>query len=116
MEKALQDKRIEREKGIAIRNALTRALQTSSENERMHGHAYSNYTDLIYKTVFGKSAKQMRTELGVAQDENIRNFLPKDALAKVETIERIVSGLLDCSWDYGKIKSFIAENGIKMIA
>ena len=39
MEAALQGKRIEREKGIAVRQALTKALQQSTENERMHGHA-----------------------------------------------------------------------------
>ena len=54
MEAALQGKRIEREKGIAVRQALTKALQQSTENERMHGHAYSNYTNCIYKVLFGK--------------------------------------------------------------
>ena len=45
MEKALQGKLIEREKGIAVRQSLTKALQQSAENERMHGHAYSTYTN-----------------------------------------------------------------------
>ncbi len=40
MEAALQGKLIEREKGIAVRQALTKALQQSNENDRMHGHAY----------------------------------------------------------------------------
>ena len=42
---------LERAKGIAVRQALTKAIQQSSENERMHGHAYSTYTDVIYKKV-----------------------------------------------------------------
>ena len=49
MEKALLGKIKEREKGIAVRQALTKAIQQSGENDRMHGHAYSTYTDLIYK-------------------------------------------------------------------
>lgn len=49
MEKALQGKLVEREKGIAVRQSLTKALQQSTENERMHGHAYSTYTNCIYK-------------------------------------------------------------------
>ena len=36
MEKALQGKLIEREKGIAVRQSLTKALQQSTENERLH--------------------------------------------------------------------------------
>lgn len=65
MEKALIGKVKEREKGIAVRQALTNAIKESGENERMHGHAYSTYTDLIYKVVLGKSAKQLREELGI---------------------------------------------------
>ena len=34
MEKALKGKILEREKGIAVRQALTKALQQSNENER----------------------------------------------------------------------------------
>ena len=37
MERMLQGKLIEREKGIAVRQSLTKALQQSTENERMHG-------------------------------------------------------------------------------
>lgn len=55
---------LERAKGIAVRQALTKAIQQSSENERMHGHAYSTYTDVIYKSIFGKNAKQLREEFG----------------------------------------------------
>lgn len=58
MERALQGKLIEREKGIAVRQSLTKALQQSTDNERMHGHAYSTYTNCIYKVLFGKNGKQ----------------------------------------------------------
>lgn len=47
MEKALVGKIKERKKGIAIRQALTKAIQLSNENDRMHGHAYSTYTNVI---------------------------------------------------------------------
>lgn len=67
MEKAIQGKLIEREKGIAVRQSLTKALQQSTENERMHGHAYSAYTNCIYKVLFGKNAKQLREELGISK-------------------------------------------------
>lgn len=66
MEKLLRGKMVEREKGIAIRQALTKAIEISGENERMHGHAYSTYTNLIYKSIFGKDAKHLREEYGIS--------------------------------------------------
>lgn len=60
MEAVLRGKLVEREKGIAVRQALTKALQQSTEDARMHGHAYSNYTNCIYKELFGMNAAQLR--------------------------------------------------------
>ena len=79
MERALIDKMREREKGIAVRQALTKALQQSSENERMHGHAYSTYTDLVYRSVFGKTAKQLREELGLSRNNGRVRVPPRGA-------------------------------------
>ena len=107
MEKALIGKIKEREKGIAVRQALTKAIQQSGENDRMHGHAYSTYTDLIYKAVLGKSAKQLREEFGIGKQDNLRDLLSEEELAKVKSVEMVVSGLVDCGWGYDEIKAFI---------
>lgn len=116
MEKALIGKMKEREKGIAVRQALTKALQQSNENERMHGHAYSTYTDIVYKTVFGKTAKQLREEYGITKRENLRDYFSKEELEKVQSIEMIVSGLVKCGWGYEEIKRFIMDQSTKLIA
>lgn len=110
MEKALQGKLIEREKGIAVRQSLTKALQQSTENERMHGHAYSTYTNCIYKVLFGKNAKQLREELGISKKENLRDYLPEEQLRVIQSMECLVSGLVDCGWGYDQIKEFIQQN------
>lgn len=110
MEKALQGKLIEREKGIAVRQSLTKALQQSTENERMHGHAYSTYTNCIYKVLFGKNAKQLREELGIDKKENVREYLPEEQLRAIQSMECLVSGLVDCGWGYDQIKEFIQQN------
>ena len=110
MEKALQDKLVEREKGIAVRQSLTKALQQSTENERMHGHAYSTYTNCIYKVLFEKNANQLREELGISQKENIRDYLPEEQLRAIQSMECLVSGLVDCGWGYDQIKEFIQKN------
>lgn len=110
MEKALQGKRIEREKGIAVRQSLTKALQQSTENERMHGYAYSTYTNCIYKVLFGKNIKQLREELKLNKKENVRDYLTAEELRAIQSMECLVSGLVDCGWGYEKIKEFIQQN------
>lgn len=116
MEKALQDKLVEREKGIAVRQSLTKALQQSTENERMHGHAYSTYTNCIYKVLFGKNANQLREELGISQKENVRDYLPEEQLRAIQSMECLVSGLVDCGWGYDQIKEFIQKNNTVKLA
>ena len=115
MEKALIGKMKEREKGIAVRQALTKAIQQSGENDRMHGHAYSTYTDLIYKAVLGKSAKQLREEFEIGKKDNLRDLLSAEELAKVKSVEMVVSGLVDCGWGYDEIKGFINNTERKLI-
>lgn len=116
MEKALIGKIKEREKGIAVRQALTKAIQQSGENDRMHGHAYSTYTDLIYKAVLGKTAKQLRDDYGVGKQNNLRDLLSAEELANVKSVEMVVSGLVDCGWGYNEIKAFITNTERKLIA
>ena len=116
MERMLQGKPIEREKGIAVRQSLTKALQLSAENERMHGHAYSTYTNCIYKVLFGMNANKLREHYGISKKDNLRDCFSAEELRAVQSMECMVSGLIDCGWGYDKIKSFIAETNTKRIA
>lgn len=116
MEKLLIGKIKEREKGIAVRQAFTKAIQQSSENERMHGHAYSTYTDVIYKSIFGKNAKQLRDEFGISKKENMRDYFSEEELVKVQNAEMLVSALVGYGWGYNEIKEFILNKGINKIA
>lgn len=114
MEKTLIGKMKEREKGIAVRQALTNALQLSQENERMHGHAYSTYTNVIYKAVFGKDAKQLREEYGISKKDNLRDCFSTEDLNAIQSVEMIVSGLVGCGWGYEQIKEFILAKNLKL--
>ncbi len=116
MEELLKGKLIEREKGIVIRQAFTRALKESGENDRMHGHAYSTYTDLVYMVIFGKSAKQLREEYGIGKRDDLRDLFSQEELAKVKSVEMIVSGLVDCGWGYNEVKELVANQTKKLIA
>lgn len=110
MEKVLRGKLIEREKGIAVRQALTKALQQSAENERMHGHAYSTYTNCIYKVLFGMNANQLRDKFGIGKKDSLRDCFTTEELRAVQSMECLVSGLVDCGWEYEQVKAFIAQN------
>ena len=116
MEKLLTGKIRERDKGIVVRQAFTKAIQQSSENERMHGHAYSTYTDVIYKSIFGKNAKQMRDEFGISKKESMRDYFSEEELVKVQNAEMLVSALVGYGWGYNEIKEFILNKGINKIA
>lgn len=115
MEQALIGKIREREKGIAVRQALTKAIQQSNEDERMHGHAYSIYTDVIYKSIFGKNASQLREEYGISKKDSLRDLFSKEELVRVQNAEMLASSLIGYGWGYNEIKQFILEQGKRMI-
>lgn len=116
MEKALVGKIKEREKGIAVRQALTNALKESNENERMHGHAYSTYTNIIYKSIFGKNANQLREEYGIDKKTNLRDCFSEEELKSIQSAEMLVSSLINYGWGYDQIKDFIMNNAPKQLA
>lgn len=116
MERVLTGKQIEREKGIAVRQSLTKALQQSTENERMHGHAYSTYTNIIYKVIFGMDAKRLREKYGIEKKVNLRDCFSAEELKALESMECLVSGLIDCGWGYDQVKTFIEQTNTKQLA
>lgn len=115
MENLLKSKLVEREKGIAVRQSLTKALQQSTENERMHGHAYSTYTNCIYKVIFGMNATQLRESFGISKKDELRNFFTPEELKSIQDMELLVSGLVACGWGYDQIKDFIYQNNVKKL-
>lgn len=116
MEKLLKEKFIERQKGITVRHIVTDMIKQSGENDRMHGHAYSTYTDVIYKSLFGKSAKQFREQFGLSKKDSLRDCFTQEELKAIQSKEMLVSSLIDCGWGYDQIKEFIQKETIKMIA
>jgi len=117
MESLLQGKLIEREKGIAVRNALTKAIEISGENERMHNHAYSNYTDhIIYKQVFGMRTSELREKYGIGKKDDLRSCFTEEELRKVQNAERLVSSLIEYGWGFDEIKDFVLKSADKLIA
>lgn len=116
MEKALIGKMKEREKSIGVRQVLTDALKQSQENERMHGHAYSLYTNIIYKAVFDKNAVQLREEYGITKKDNLRDCFSEEELKAVQSVEMCISSLIGFGWGYDEIKDFILTQHLKKLS
>lgn len=116
MEKLLKEKFVERQKGITVRHIVTDMIKKSNENERMHGHAYSTYTDMIYRALFGRSAKQLREDFGISKTDTLRDCFTREELQVVQSKEMLVTSLIDCGWGYEQIKNFVSENSVKQIA
>lgn len=115
MERMLRDKQIERAKGIMVRQTYAQAIKDSKENERMHGNAYSNYTNVIYRHIFGKDAKALREEYGITKKDNLRDFFSESELEKVRKMETLTTSLIDVGMTYEEIKEQIARCSKRMI-
>lgn len=111
-----QQWQIERDKGVVIRHILTDTIKMKIIDSPHKIFAYPNYTNLIYRTLFGKSAKELEKEMGVKARENLRDYFTGEALSRVQSMEMLVSSLINCGWGYKEIKEFIQTESKKMIA
>lgn len=93
---------LQREVGKVDRKRMTSAicdyLQPSNK------FVYSNYTDCIYKILFGKKAKELRIEKGVKTNDALRDSFSKEELKLVQEAETIVTALVTLSFSYEYIK------------
>lgn len=106
----------ERAKGIMIRHILTDTIKMKVAESPNKRFAYPNYTKLIYKALFGKPFNELKQEYSVKPKESIRDYLTSEQLKEVESMEMLVSSLINCGWGYEQIKEFIDQNAILKIA
>lgn len=111
-----QQWQIERDKGVVIRHILTDTIKMKIADSPHKRFAYPNYTNLIYRTLFGKTAKELEQEYGVKPKEFLRDCFTGSDLEKVQSMEMLVSSLINCGWGYEQIKNFIFDNSMKQIA
>lgn len=91
--------------GIDVRNDLTEAIQEYIEVPKFYH--YKNFTDLVYKSLYGMSAVQIREINGLEKGENIRKYLYDEDLDKVKKLETEIVTLLSYGFDYKKIKNLL---------
>lgn len=101
-----------RQAGITIRRTLTDSIRDHVEESPNKKFQYKNFTDLVYKVLFGMSAKQLRLHLGLTKEENIRDFLNADELEAVLQAERQVSTLIEMQLSYHDIKGIFGKKQV----
>ena len=107
MREELTKRRVLREVGKPTQRELTDAIRDSGEGERMHGHAFNTYQNLIYKAALGRNASQVKRERGAAKDARAVDFLQADELLAVAKKKRLVTDLLDEGLQYDEIRMLL---------
>lgn len=108
MRSELEARKQFRAEGKPIRRAFTDVIKASGENERMHGHAYKVYTDMIYKSVTGKTAKQLKKERN-APGMSAADLLESKELVLYKRKEAAAAALLENGFVFEEIKSILGR-------
>lgn len=58
-------------------------------------------------------ALQLREKFGISKKENLRDCFSEEELKSIQSMENLVSGLVDCGWGYDKVKAFIENTNTK---
>lgn len=106
---------IQREVGKIERVRMTSAISKYIPDSPHKRFAYPNYTNMVYRTIFGKDAKSMRTERGASDDDKLRDMLSKEELEKVEEVETIITGLVSMEFTYKQIQQMINDRYLKKL-
>ncbi len=82
-----QQWQIEQDKGVVICHILTDTIKMKIADSSHKKFAYPNYTNLIYHTLFNKTAKELEFEYGVKSKENLRDYFIGSDLEKVQSAD-----------------------------
>lgn len=107
---------IQREVGIVERKRMTSAISRYIPDSKNKKFAYPNYTNMIYKIIFGCDAKALRVERNVKTNDALRDSFTESELKKVEEVETIVTGLISMDFTYKQIEQMLNERYIKKIS
>lgn len=95
---------LEREAGKYARRSLTDTIRDEYPDSPNKKFMYKNFTDLVYKVVTGKNAKQLKEIYG----EPLRDNLPPDILKRVKSAECIAKSMVELGCPYSYIKTALS--------
>jgi len=108
MQKELNKRAVTRLKAKEAREALTNAIQSLPESPHKQ-MKYKHFTDLVYKIIFNKSAKQLRQEFGITNKDNLRDYFSSSENIRIENLENQISVLIDLGNEYQTIKDILSK-------
>lgn len=106
---------IQREVGIIERKRMTSAISKYIPESKHKKFVYPNYTNMIYKILFGCDAKTLRSERKVKTNDALRDSFSESELRKVEEVETIVTGLISMDFTYKQIEQMLKDRFIKKL-
>jgi hypothetical protein len=118
-EKLLSDQQrdwiIQREVGMIERKRMTSAIAKYIPNTKHKRFAYPTYTNMLYKILFNKDAKELRIERNVKTNDALRDTFSKEELHNVEEGETIITALIALGFTYKQIEEHLKNKYIKQI-
>lgn len=107
---------VQRMVGKKIRCYLTDSIKDYIPESPSKRWKYKNYTDLIYKIIFDKNAKQLKQDRNIKDENLLRDSFTIEELVNVEKLEAMVGGLIAFGYDYDFIKSELNKLKIKLLS
>lgn len=106
---------IQQEVGIIERKRMTSAISKYIPESKHKKFAYPNYTNMIYRILFGCDAKTLRSAKNVKTNDALRDSFSESELRKVEEVETIVTGLISMDFTYKQIEQMLKDRFIKKL-
>jgi phage anti-repressor protein len=108
-EKRFREEKLTRARSKAERRLFTDVLKEVLPESPNKKWAYKYFTDLVYKIVTGKNAKQLRELHGLSKDDSVRACLSQQEIKEVMNYERIIESLLEFGQDYEGVKTVLSN-------
>lgn len=108
MRTELQRRQIAKLDRKPIRESLTDGIKALPETPHK-SMWYKHFTDLIYRTVTGKTAKQLRETRGAPTKAIASDYMEADELEAVTRMENRVAVMLEMGMNYQQIKTMLGN-------
>lgn len=104
MRTELQRRQIAKFDRKPIRESLTDGIKAMPETPHK-SMWYKHYTDLIYRTVTGKTAKRLREDRGAPPKATASDYMTAEEIEAVTRMENRVAVMLETGMDYQQVKA-----------
>ncbi len=107
MRRELLKRQVNRAKMLPTRRDMTDAIRDCIPDSPHKAMWYKHYTDLAYRSAFGKTAAQIRKERGATSKAVAADYLTSEEMEAVERVSRQIGVLVEMRLDYQTIKEIV---------